>query len=233
MKKYFLIIFIFSLSYFSSTYGKVCVLALFPNDSKEMDKVNLIFKNYSRARIFSAANFDQIKHCFKSEEYREILWLSHGTIGGLITPFSAPVFYSQKDNSKHIIYKRFFEILANSLNRSLKLRVAFCGAGINGLNSSIDPLVDKIRNLSGEVEFSPNIELLSKLYTKPVTDLSLSWLSKSLDPLIITKWKTSESLHCNRASKRPCMKICTKENTAVCSKKSAKYIIPLKTTQTE
>ena len=211
---------------------KICVLSVFANRASEHEKVEKVFKNYAPAKVIKTPSYKEIMECFQGE-YDEVIWLSHGAISGITKPYVAPIYYSKETGSKNLIFERFFENIANQLPSSaINLRVAFCGANDKKLRRSIDVLINKIRENGGQVDFSPKMELMSKIYGKAVTDLNLNWLSKSLDHEKLISWQTNYTRNCMQMGKRRCHKnkVCTSDSQFKCNRKSAKYIIPLEST---
>lgn len=225
----FLTVIVFILTYSLSSFGaeRVCVLSIFDKLAPEHDKVLKIFSQYTPATIFKNPSYEQISHCFTGD-YDEVLWISHGSITGVTAPYAAPVFYSTESSQKHLLYKRFFVNLAKkNLSGSIKkFRIAFCGAGEVNLPTSMDPLIEAIRSSGGAIDFSPRMSFLSKIYGKPVTNLSLEWLSKSIDPDKVITWQTNNSRRCTRKTTCNRNRICSDDSQINCNRQKAKYIIP-------
>ncbi len=218
----------FLISSASFGYNDICVLSLFASDSSEAGRINMVFENYQRADIFESPSISEIQHCF-SGDYQEVIWVSHGVISGIITPFTAPI--HNFENKKQILYPRFFENIAKNLNHSIKLRIAFCGAGEENLKNTMDSLIKRNEELGGDVNYSPKLDFMSHLQGKPVTNLSLKWLSQSIDKTKLVKWMTNRSRFClqGKRNKQPCQRICTSDTQRRCDRNSSKYIIPLET----
>ncbi|OFZ19234.1 MAG: hypothetical protein A2X94_05575 [Bdellovibrionales bacterium GWB1_55_8] len=164
-----------------SAFGgeRVCILSIFANDSKESAKVEKAFRKYPEIEVFQAPRFEEIRACFNGE-YDEVLWVSHGTVTGVTTPYFTPVFVDGDTGKKSLLYPRFFEAIARGLpERPITLRVASCGADDDRLQNTMTPLFEAIRSRGGTVEFAPRLRLASWLSGKSMTNLSRSWLQRS------------------------------------------------------
>ncbi|HAR43656.1 MAG TPA: hypothetical protein DCS07_13665 [Bdellovibrionales bacterium] len=168
--------------YSFSAFGgeRVCVLSFFKKGSKEQAKVEKVFRKHSEILLIQAPAFSETSDCFTGN-FDEIVWASHGTLTGATRPYITPVHIDRDSSKSSLFYRRFFDNLAKKLpDHPIHLRVTYCGADDERYPNTMSPLWDEVRAKGGTVEFSPPLRLASKLLGKSVTNLSKSWLSKSL-----------------------------------------------------
>jgi hypothetical protein len=145
-----------------------------------------VFEFYNEADYFKQAQIKDIKKCFTSGEYDEVLWVSHGTsIHNGFSSYSGPVLVKE-DGSKLVLPIRFFEeIIKNTTYSTIKkVRINLCGLDFsmkdNRLHSTIDLLIKELSANQVIIEISPRFELGLNLLHEDVTTLDKNWLSKSI-----------------------------------------------------
>jgi hypothetical protein len=220
----------------SVVFAKICVLSLFEKTTQDAKKVLSVFEFYDKADIFQEATLDQIKYCFSSDEYDEILWLSHGLNSHQShTSYSAPIWVKRNESNnveKVTLPKRFFQTLLSlsPAGRLKKVRVALCEVNVEMANldrsihgpvtSTIEILLRGLHQNGVVIEFSPQFLSSSLFNGKYVTQLKESWLSKSLeweDVLRFERWKTNNNSRCEKDSWSGCERVPGQHD----------YIIPL------
>lgn len=219
MKSLFLF-FILIFSYVAEAQDKVCVLSLFKLDSKEDKTVKNAFLKADTNKmidpsiiLFREAHISDINSCFQEENYKEVVFLAHGTaINNSISDFSMPILDSSDPNQKTLLYPRYFKKLSQMLlnNHSIKkLRVSACGIDFHlsselsetsssnresePIQSTIDILTHTASEKGIEVDLSEKSEFGSWMLQGNVTDLTKSWLRQSLDQNKLRKYELSKN----------------------------------------
>ena len=205
-------------------FGKTCILSLLGKSSKEAKILDSVFNFYAEADYFKQAQVQDIKNCFNSGLYDEILWVSHGSsLKDGLSNYSSPVLV-KSDGSKLILPKRFFELLSQQTTYSSikKVRFNLCGLDFskadNKIHSSIDPFIKGLELEKIEIDISPRFSFGSYLLKEDVTRIDRNWLSKSIDPDSAQKfviWSTKENTHCKE------------DFWPGCDRQAAKQVIPL------
>lgn len=173
-------------------FARICVLSLLEVDSKAGRKVEKAFRDQPDVDLFEEASLSQIRACFSSEAYEEILWVSHGSAKQMsFSDYSVPVSFSRDQNGDLVRTELpifFFEsLIANGLTKNLKrFRIATCGVDLRTANSeipyssSIGFLIQHLVQSEVMVDISPKNKLGSFLTREPSTRLTVRWLRESL-----------------------------------------------------
>lgn len=230
------------------SWASVCVLSFFEKNSREDKQVAYVFKNYEKADFFQNANLNDVKHCFSSSNYSEIVWLAHGLAAtkSSINNYSLPLMNSITNNGSYIrmsLPTIYFESLINKINLTSlkKVRVSLCGIDFtkeyindptnSEFKSSIDILLKYLHQKGVEIDVSERSNFFSNLIGSDVTRLNTAWLAKSIsaaDYPDFTHWATSQNSDCRSEHENQFFIKDTEENTNYCDKNNASYVIPLK-----
>lgn len=228
MCKYFKCVFLstllFLLTFSSTAFSKTCILSLFEESTKEAKIVNSVFAFYHEADYFKKAQIKDIKECFTSGKYEEIIWISHGSsIRSGISSYSAPILV-QNNGTKIILPLRFFETLIKETDYRFlkKVRVNLCGLDFSKkdvqLHSSIDPFIKKLEAEKIEVDISKKFRFGSFLLKENITLIDRKWLSKSISLEFRNNFELWET-----ESSRDCMS----DQSPECDRSEARVVIPL------
>lgn len=196
-----------------SVSAKTCVLSLAePNDKVDRLLLSTFYKKDGtliddNIDLFRAANINEIRACFLNENYEEVLFIAHGMSQRTgLTDYSMPVFFDRVSGTKQLLYKRFFDNLANEMqsNRVLtKVRIAMCSLDFKQptspdmqvpleeykIHSTVDILARAVVSQGRILELSPKAKILSKLVKDDVTRITRSWLRKSIDPVKLQEYR--------------------------------------------
>lgn len=213
-KLLFQFIFIAVTTFSVSGFCKTCVLSILEKESPASQKVSSIFKFDHQFDLFQEPSLSQIKSCFASNIYQEVIWISHGTLlqGGLPVK-SSPIFIyrdSQGHVQKAMIPNRFFEVLSQlsqTNNYLKKVRVNVCGLSENPekiqeqsyYRSTIEILLQNLLKNHIAVDVSDKSILGTYVVGEPVTAISENWLSESLnwnERSLYKKWRTEGNQNC-------------------------------------
>ncbi|MFZ4404590.1 MAG: hypothetical protein ACOYOK_10860 [Pseudobdellovibrionaceae bacterium] len=214
-------------------HAKICVLSIFKKSSIEENRVMDVFQYYKKADIYYQAQIEDIKFCFKSNQYEEIIWLSHGIANLKKYGFQTAPTLTKLDGSTLVLTKRFFEsLLMNTNLGNLKsFRISSCGLVlenaknfldthyINESKSSMSGLVQGLYANGVKIDISPKSKIGEILLNEDVTRLRRYWLAKSIaknDWSSFKSWRTTKNLRCE------------KDFWPSCDRNSASYVIPTK-----
>ena len=215
--------FIISLALVQESSAKTCILNLLDKNSSDAQKIYHLFEHYHEADYFSQAQVSDIKKCFTSGDYSEILWISHGSsVESAFSSYSTPILVKD-DGNKISLPLRFFEKINESLSPNVKkVRVGLCGIDFslkdNKIFSSMDVLLKNMIKKNIEVETSKKFRLASFFIKENVTKIDLNWLALSIskeDAKKFVKWKT------------PLNPYCKADFWNGCDRENAEIIIPL------
>jgi|GEM_PF-4594495 len=197
--------------------ARICVLSMFEKDGKESQMVQDVFQFYKQADIFREPSLQQIRACFESDQYAEIVWTSHGTaLKGGISDYSSPVLVeedAQGHTTKASLPVRFFTSLIPQLNTThlKKIRVDLCNLDFSGesvnsddpnvFQSTIEVLLKELRRRGVAIEYGAKFSFGSWLTGENLSNLTTSWLAQSIDrqdAQSFTKWRTEGNSYCRQ-----------------------------------
>ncbi len=208
--------FFFSWPASAQAQGRICVLAMFPQESSEAHMVRNVFQFYHLADLYLPAQMTDIQKCFQEDQYEEIIWVGHGSsLNDGISDYSAPSL-RRLDGSKISLTQTYFQRRLSAVaQRSTlkKFRLNLCNPNFEnqekapntefrpGDRSTIDGFVRQLRYQGVQIDLAPEVKWASTYLSwfggkDRVSSLRYQWLSQSLNRDIFTSWSTEGNGWC-------------------------------------